>query len=96
MRFRLATVFGCSPRMRLDLLVNDLYIKPLRTDILFYLKQTLKELYPYRDVCEAIMMTLNNFENFKGETFNLGLSDANLSKLELCNKIRTFANFEYH
>ena len=95
-RFRLATVFGCSPRMRLDLLVNDFVYKAVKDRYIVLFEANFKRNYIHiRDVCEAIMMTLNNFENFKGETFNLGLSDANLSKLELCNKIKEhLPNFE--
>ena len=95
-RFRLATVFGCSPRMRLDLLVNDFVFKAVKDRYIVLFEANFKRNYIHiRDVCEAMMMTLDNFENFKGETFNLGLSDANLSKLELCNKIKDhIPNFE--
>ena len=95
-RFRLATVFGCSPRMRLDLLVNDFVFKAVKDRYIVLFEANFKRNYIHiRDVCEAIMMTLKQFQIFKGETFNLGLSNANLSKLELCNKIKNhLPNFE--
>lgn len=88
-RFRLATVFGCSPRMRLDLLVNDFVLRATKDRFIVLFEANFKRNYIHiRDVCEAFMMAMNDNNSFKGETFNLGLSDANLSKLELCNKIK--------
>lgn len=95
-RFRLATVFGCSPRMRLDLLVNDFVFKAVKDKYIVLFEAHFRRNFIHiRDVCEAIMMCINNFDRFKGETFNLGLSSANLSKLELCKKIKLqLPNFE--
>lgn len=95
-RFRLATVFGCSPRMRLDLLVNDFVFKSVKDKYIVLFEANFKRNYIHvRDVCRAFMMSINEFDKFKGETFNLGLSTANLSKLELCNKIKEYQkNFE--
>ncbi len=88
-RFRLATVFGCSPRMRLDLLVNDFVYKSLKDKYIILFEANFKRNYVHiRDVCSAFMYTINNFEKVKNETFNLGLSSANLSKLELCEEIK--------
>ena len=82
-------MFGCSPRMRLDLLVNDFVFKAVKDRYIVLFEAHFKRNYIHiRDVCRAIMMAINNFEKFKGETFNVGLSNANLSKLELCNKIK--------
>ena len=95
-RFRLATVFGSSPRMRLDLLVNDFAYKAVKDSYIVLFEANFKRNYIHiRDVCRAILMSINNTEKFKGETFNLGLSDANLSKLELCQKIKEYIpNFQ--
>lgn len=95
-RFRLATVFGCSPRMRLDLLVNDFVFKSVKDKYVVLFEANFKRNYIHvRDVCRAFIMAIDNFDYFKGETFNLGLSTANLSKLELCNKIKEYnKNFE--
>ena len=90
-RFRLATVFGCSPRMRLDLLVNDFVLKAVKDGYVVLFEANFKRNYVHiNDVCNAIMFSIENFSKVRNETFNLGLSSANLSKLELCNKIKEY------
>lgn len=88
-RFRLATVFGCSPRMRLDLLVNDFVYKSIFDKYIILFESHFKRNYIHiRDVCRAFVFSINNFSDLKNETFNLGLSSANLSKFELCEEIK--------
>jgi len=92
-RFRLATVFGCSPRMRLDLLVNDFVFKSVKDKYIVLFESNFKRNYIHvRDVCRVFMMAIDSFDKFKSETFNVGLSTANLSKLELCQKIKKYNN----
>lgn len=87
--FRLATVFGMSPRMRLDLLVNDFVYRAVNDGFIVIFEGHFKRNYIHiRDVANAFMMGLNNFETMKNEAYNVGLSDANLSKLELCAQIK--------
>ena len=91
MRFRLATVFGSSPRMRLDLLVNDFVHKAVKDGYIVLFEAKFKRNYIHvKDVCRSIIYSINNFDSFKSEVFNVGLSSANLSKLELCEKIKKY------
>lgn len=87
--FRLATVFGLSPRMRLDLLVNDFVYRAVTDRAVVVFEGHAKRNYIHvRDVARAFLHALKNFEAMKDEPYNVGLSDANLSKLELCQEIR--------
>ena len=91
MSFRLATVFGMSSRMRLDLLVNDFTYRAVNDGFIVIFEGHFKRNYIHiRDVANAFIHGINNFETMKGEAYNVGLSDANLSKLELCAKIKEY------
>jgi nucleoside-diphosphate-sugar epimerase len=86
---RLATVFGISPRMRLDLLVNDFTYRAVTDRFLVLFEAHFKRNYLHiRDVAKAFLHCLNNFSAMKDEPYNVGLSEANLSKLELCQEIK--------
>lgn len=95
--FRLATVFGVSPRMRTDLLVNDFVLKAIRDKYLVIFEGNFKRNYLHiRDVARVFLHGIENFEKMKGLPYNVGLSDANLSKLELCQKIKKhIPNFSF-
>ncbi|MBI5242246.1 MAG: NAD(P)-dependent oxidoreductase [Elusimicrobia bacterium] len=87
--FRLATVFGASPRMRLDLLVNDFVYRAATDRAVVIFEGRFKRNYIHiRDVAKAFIHGLENFEEMKGRPYNVGLEDANLSKIELCELIR--------
>ncbi|MGE0535734.1 MAG: NAD-dependent epimerase/dehydratase family protein [Pirellulales bacterium] len=87
--FRLATVFGMSPRMRLDLLVNDFVYRAVTDRTVVVFEGHAKRNYIHvRDVARAFLHGMQNFAAMQGEPFNVGLSDANLSKLELCAAIQ--------
>lgn len=89
--FRLATVFGMSPRMRLDLLVNDFVYRAVKDSAVVLFESHFKRNYIHiRDVVAVFEHGLNNFEVMKNETYNVGLSDANISKRELCDEIKRF------
>jgi len=86
---RLATVFGISPRMRLDLLVNDfVYRAAYDRSIVLYQANFMRNFIHVRDVADVFIHCIENFETMKGEAYNVGLSDANLSKYQLCKKIK--------
>ncbi|HEX4999462.1 MAG TPA: NAD(P)-dependent oxidoreductase [Terriglobia bacterium] len=87
--FRLATVFGMSPRMRIDLLVNDFVYRAVNDRAVVLFEAHFKRNYLHvRDVARAFQHGIDHFERLKNEPYNVGLSDANLSKAELCAKIR--------
>ena len=86
---RLATVCGISPRMRLDLLVNDFTYRAVTDRFIVLFEAHFKRNYIHvRDVARAFIHALDNFDKMKGQPYNVGLSDANLSKLELCLEIK--------
>ncbi len=86
---RLATVFGISPRMRLDLLVNDLTYKAVVDGYAMIYEPHAKRNYIHvRDVARAFIHCITNFKRMKNEIYNIGLSNANLSKWELCQEIK--------
>lgn len=87
--FRLATVFGLSPRMRIDLLVNDFVYRAINDRAVVIFEGHAKRNYIHiRDVSRAFLHGISNFEKMQGNAYNVGLSDANLSKLELCAEIK--------
>jgi len=87
--FRLATLFGLSSRMRMDLLVNDFVWRALRDRFIVLFEAHFKRNYIHiRDVANVFVFSLEHFDNMKNEPYNVGLSDANLSKFELCQKIK--------
>ncbi len=87
--FRLATVFGMSPRMRTDLLVNDFVYRAVYDRAVVIFEGHFKRNYIHvRDVVRVFLHGLQNFEAMKGRAYNVGLDDANLSKLELCAAIQ--------
>lgn len=86
---RLATAFGVSPRMRLDLLVNDFVYRAVRDGSLTLFEGHFKRNYIHvRDVARVFIHCLKHFERMKNEPYNVGLSDCNLSKRELCEEIK--------
>ena len=89
--FRLATVFGMSPRMRMDLLVNDFVYKAVADGAIVLFQEHFRRNYIHvRDVAMAFLFGINNYEKMKGEPYNVGLSSANLTKRELCEKIKEY------
>ena len=88
--FRLATVFGISPRMRLDLLVNNFVYRAISDGFVILFEGHFKRNYIHvQDVIQAFNLALNDEKNFKGEIFNVGLSEANISKVDLCREIQS-------
>ena len=89
--FRLATVFGTSPRMRMDLLVNDFVYRALNERSLVLFEEHFRRNYIHiRDVAKAFLFGIENYDKMKGEPYNVGLSSANQTKRELAEKIKEY------
>lgn len=87
--FRLATVFGMAPRMRIDLLVNDFTYRAVTDRFVVLFESAFKRNYLHvRDVTRVFLHGIEHFELMKGQIYNVGLSDANVSKKELCERIK--------
>jgi len=87
---RLATVFGVSPRMRTDLLVNNFVLKAVTDKYLVLFEQNFRRNYIHiQDIANTFLFCIKNFERMKNQAYNVGLSSANLTKRELAEKIKT-------
>ena len=95
--YRLATVFGMSPRMRIDLLVNDFVHRAVNDGFIVLFESYYKRNYIHiRDVVNAFMFAIEKSNSMTGNIYNVGLSDANISKFELCEKIsKQIPKFKY-
>ena len=88
---RLATVFGASPRMRTDLLVNDFVHKAIVDNYLILFQSHFKRNYIHvRDVANTVLFCIKNYKKMNNDVYNVGLSDANLNKMELALKVKKY------
>lgn len=88
---RFATLFGTAPRMRLDLLVNDFTYRAFYDRFIVLFESHFKRNYLHiRDAVKSFTHVMENFDGMKGEAYNVGLSDTNISKMELCNVIKNY------
>jgi nucleoside-diphosphate-sugar epimerase len=94
---RLATVFGMSPRLRIDLLVNDFVHRAAVDRFVVLFEAHFKRNHIHvRDVARTFVHAMDNFDTMKGRPYNVGLSDTNISKLELCQRIEAHVpGFQY-
>ena len=95
--FRLATVFGVSDRMRIDLLVNNFtYIAFFEKYLEIFEPHFRRNYIHISDIYNAFKFSINNFDKVNGEIYNLGLSEANLTKEQLCKEIqKIIPEFKY-
>ncbi len=88
---RIAAVFGISPRMRIELSVNNLTLKAIRDSVVTVSKESAKTNYVHlQDAAEAFLFSIKNFNSMQGEIFNIGLNSANVTKKQICNSIQRF------
>jgi len=94
--FRLATVFGMSPRMRLDLLVNDFVYRAVNDKVIVLFEEHFRRNYVHiRDVASAFIFGIQHYDKMRDGIYNLGLPDANLTKRQLCEKIKEYVGTLY-
>jgi len=88
---RLATVMGYSPCMRLDLMVNNFVWNASKNrEITLFEKGFTRNYIHVEDVCQAVMLAIDKYEEMSGKAYNVGLSEANLTKEELANEIAKY------
>jgi nucleoside-diphosphate-sugar epimerase len=88
---RLATVFGMSPRMRLDLLVNHFVYAAFKEGYIVIFEKDFKRNFVHvRDVADCMIHAISNAGRMVGRAYNLGLDSANLSKEELALKVKQY------
>jgi nucleoside-diphosphate-sugar epimerase len=94
---RLATVFGMAPRLRIDLLVNDFTYRAVTDRAVLIFEGHFKRNYIHiQDIAKTFLHAIENYSAMRGQPYNVGLSTANLSKLELCERIKQqLPNFVY-
>lgn len=88
---RLATVFGLAPRMRIDLLVNDFTYRAVKDRALVIFEGHFRRNFIHvRDITKAFMHVMDNYQTMNNNAYNVGLSDANLTKAQLCDRIKKY------
>ena len=88
--YRFATAFGSSPRMRLDLLINDFAYKAMHEGYLVvYEKKHQRSFIHVDDIAKSILFAINNFSKMRNNIFNVGDKSMNYSKEEICNIIKS-------
>jgi nucleoside-diphosphate-sugar epimerase len=95
--YRPATAFGVSPRMRLDLMVNDFAYKAVKTNNLVVYEGNAKRTFVHvRDFARSVLHAIDNFEKMEGEIYNLGSESLNFTKREIAEKIRDIHDYYLH
>lgn len=94
---RLASVFGMSPRMRIDLMVNEFVWRAVNDRAVVLFESHFRRNFVHiRDVCSAFLHAIDNYDAMRGQAFNCGLSSANMTKVALCRKIAEHVPFEFY
>jgi nucleoside-diphosphate-sugar epimerase len=94
--FRFATAFGVSPRLRLDLLVNDLTYKSLTEGYaVIYESHFMRTFIHVRDIARVFLFAIDNQEQMKNNVYNVGSNNMNFSKKDVCELIKTKISDSY-
>lgn len=92
---RFATIFGISPKMRADLLVNDFTYKAINErSVVLFGSQSKRTFLHIQDAINGYMFALANADKMKGEIYNLGDEQLNFSKLDIVKAIKNYVEFE--
>lgn len=95
--FRFATAFGLSPRLRLDLLVNDFVNKAIKDNyIVVYESHFMRTFIHVYDIARSFIHAINNQETMQGEVYNVGNDRMNCSKIDICNLIKNQTDYYLH
>lgn len=95
--YRFATAFGASPRMRLDLLINDFtYRAVTEKTLIVYEKEFIRTFIHVKDMAASFLLALENFDKMNKEIYNVGDERLNVSKEEVCNLLRKYIDFYLH
>jgi len=94
---RFATVFGLSPRLRLDLLINDFVYQAVhQKQIVLYEGHFRRTFLHSRDAAQSYLFTLDNYDKMQGEAFNIGDDKMNYTKKQIALVIKNYLNFYLH
>ena len=92
---RFATVFGVSPKMRNDLMINDFTYKAIHDrSIILFAGNTKRTFIHIKDAIDSYLFALNNFEIMKNDVYNVGANNMNYSKIEISENISKYVKFE--
>ncbi|MHA1167754.1 MAG: NAD-dependent epimerase/dehydratase family protein [Candidatus Hodarchaeales archaeon] len=95
--YRFATAFGISPRLRLDLMINNFVYQALKNNSLIVYEKSFKRTFIHvKDMARSFIFALDNEDKLKGNTYNVGDSSMNFTKEEVCNKIKEHINYYLH
>jgi len=95
--YRFATAFGVSPRMRLDLLINDFTYKAITQGYLVvYESHFMRTFIHVYDMGRAFLFGIENQDKMKNNIYNVGSEKMNCSKREICELIKARTNFYVH
>ena len=95
--YRFATAFGVSPRMRLDLLINDFVHKAVTEKYLVvYESHFMRTFIHVQDIAQSFLFALSNTEKMSGQVYNVGSEKLNFNKAEICEKIKKHVEYYLH
>jgi nucleoside-diphosphate-sugar epimerase len=94
---RFATAFGISPRMRLDLLINDFTYKVIKENyLLIYEKDHKRTFIEVGDMADSFIFALEHMDSMKGQAYNVGSNNMNFSKADIASMLKKYKDYFLH